>query len=282
MQTESTTKNYKHVNRFFDELTYTQYLQGLVGDDKYEALNEMVDASKKIVFFGGAGVSTDSGIPDFRSKDGLYNQHDVRFDMYQPEYLLSRDCLYNNPKVFYEFYRQKMDTRNILPNDTHKILAKLEEAGKLEAIITQNIDCLHQKAGSKKVYEIHGTTARNYCVKCCKEYPADYIFTNTDAIPRCTEIKANGKVCNSPIRADVTLYGENLPSDWDKANEVILDADMLIVGGTSLTVFQATYIVSYFHGRHLVIINRDETPYDQYASLVFHENISDVLKKINI
>ena len=282
MQTESTTKNYKHVNRFFDELTYTQYLQGLVGDDKYEALNEMVDASKKIVFFGGAGVSTDSGIPDFRSKDGLYNQHDVRFDMYQPEYLLSRDCLYNNPKVFYEFYRQKMDTRNILPNDTHKILAKLEEAGKLEAIITQNIDCLHQKAGSKKVYEIHGTTARNYCVKCGKEYPADYIFTNTDAIPRCTEIKANGKVCNSPIRPDVTLYGENLPSDWDKANEVILDADMLIVGGTSLTVFPATYIVSYFHGRHLVIINRDETPYDQYASLVFHENISDVLKKINI
>ena len=132
----------------------------------YETLRKYIEDSNNIVFFGGAGVSTESGIPDFRSKDGLYNQHDVQFDKYQPEYLLSRECLYTNPKIFYEFYRQKMDTRNIEPNITHRVLAKMEEVGKLKAIVTQNIDGLHQKAGSKNVFEIHGTTQRNYCSRC--------------------------------------------------------------------------------------------------------------------
>ena len=135
-------------------------------ENKINRLLNYIDKSKHIVFFGGAGVSTESGIPDFRSKDGLYNQHDVQFDKYKPEYLLSKECLYNNPKVFYEFYRQKMDTRDIEPNITHKVLAKLEEMGKLSGIVTQNIDGLHQKAGSKNVYEIHGTTSRNYCHNC--------------------------------------------------------------------------------------------------------------------
>ncbi|MBP3278966.1 MAG: NAD-dependent protein deacylase, partial [Butyrivibrio sp.] len=149
-----------------------------------ERLKELIDASDNVVFFGGAGVSTESGIPDFRSKDGLYNQHDVRFDMYQPEYLLSHSCLVYEPKVYYEFHRQKMDTRNIEPNNAHKYLARLEEMGKLKAIVTQNIDGLHQKAGSKVVYEIHGSALRNYCMSCGKEFPSDYIFESKEPIPR--------------------------------------------------------------------------------------------------
>ena len=145
----------------------------------YEKLREYINKSNNIVFFGGAGVSTESGIPDFRSKDGLYNQHDVRFDQYEPEYLLSKNCLYNNPKVFYEFYRQKLDTRNVEPNITHKVLAKMEAVGKLSAIVTQNIDGLHQKAGSENVFEIHGTTQRNYCSKCGKTYPADFLYESS-------------------------------------------------------------------------------------------------------
>ena len=186
----------------------------------YEKLREYINKSNNIVFFGGAGVSTESGIPDFRSKDGLYNQHDVRFDQYEPEYLMSKNCLYNNPKVFYEFYRQKLDTRNVEPNITHKVLAKMEAVGKLSAIVTQNIDGLHQKAGSENVFEIHGTTQRNYCSKCGKTYPADFLYESStheaktsrfepnlslskDSIPKCE--------CRGLIRPDVTLYGEGLP-----------------------------------------------------------------------
>lgn len=154
----------------------------------YEKLREYIEESNNIVFFGGAGVSTESGIPDFRSKNGLYNQHDVQFDKYEPEYLLSRECLYNNPKVFYEFYRQKMDTRNIEPNITHKVLVKMEEIGKLKAIVTQNIDGLHQKAGSKNVFEIHGTTQRNYCSKCKMKYHSDFLFNTKDAVRYVDEI----------------------------------------------------------------------------------------------
>ena len=163
-----------------------------------ERLKELIDASDNIVFFGGAGVSTESGIPDFRSKDGLYNQHDVRFDMYQPEYLLSHSCLVYEPKVYYEFHRQKMDTRDIEPNNAHKYLAALEKTGKLKAVVTQNIDGLHQKAGSRTVYEIHGSALRNYCMKCGKEYPADYIFKSEEPIPKCD--------CGGTIRPDITLY----------------------------------------------------------------------------
>ena len=219
-------------------------------NQQIEKLKEYIKESKKIVFFGGAGVSTESGIPDFRSKDGLYNQHDVQFDKYEPEYLLSRECLYNNPKVFYEFYRQKMDTRNIEPNITHKVLAKMEQIGKLEAIVTQNIDGLHQKAGSKNVFEIHGTTRRNYCSKCKIEYHPDFIFNTKDAIPKCE--------CRGLIRPDVTLYGESLPTKAvDNAISAISHADMLIIGGTSLQVYPAANFISYFTGKHLVVINKE-------------------------
>lgn len=217
----------------------------------YEQLREYIEESNNIVFFGGAGVSTESGIPDFRSKDGLYNQHDVQFDKYEPEYLLSRECLYNNPKVFYEFYRQKMDTRNIEPNIAHKVLAKMEEIGKLKAIVTQNIDGLHQKAGSKNVFEIHGTTQKNYCSKCKMEYHPDFLFDTKEAIPKCE--------CGGLIRPDVTLYGEKLPNEAvNGAVEVISKADMLIIGGTSLQVYPAANYISYFSGNHLVVINREK------------------------
>lgn len=217
-----------------------------------ERLKEYIDDGKNIVFFGGAGVSTESGIPDFRSKDGLYNQHDVKFDAYEPEYLLSRECLYHNPKVFFEFYRQKMDCRTIEPNITHKVLAKMEEAGKLTAIVTQNIDGLHQKAGSKNVYEIHGSTLRNYCTKCGKELPADFIFENTERIPHCPE-------CCGMVRPDVVLYGENLPDDAvNKALKAIREADMLIIGGTSLQVYPASNFINYFSGDHLILINKEK------------------------
>lgn len=220
-------------------------------DTQVNALLEMIKESKSIVFFGGAGVSTESGIPDFRSKDGLYNQKDVQFDTYEPEYLLSRECLYNNPKVFYEFYRQKMDTRSIKPNITHQVLARLEELGKLKAIVTQNIDGLHQLAGSENVYEIHGTTQRNYCSKCGKEYDKDYIFNSSDVIPKCE--------CRGLIRPDVTLYGENLPNAAvNNALNAIAAADMMIVAGTSLKVYPAANYVYEFCGEHLVVLNREE------------------------
>lgn len=221
--------------------------------DKIERFIEYIKECNNIVFFGGAGVSTESGIPDFRSKDGLYNQHDVRFDEYDPEYLLSNDCLFRKPEVFYEFYRQKMDTRIIEPNITHKVLAKLEEIGKVKAVVTQNIDGLHQLAGSKNVYELHGTTKRNYCANCRMEYSADYIFeTEDERVPRCTK-------CSGQIRPYVTLYGEQLPEDAvEGAIASIEAADMLIIGGTSLTVYPAAGFIRYFRGKHIVVINRDE------------------------
>ena len=219
--------------------------------DNIEKLKEIIDASNSIVFFGGAGVSTESGIPDFRSKDGLYNQHDVRFDMYQPEYLLSHSCLINEPKVYFEFHRQKMDTRKIEPNNAHKYLAKLEEQGKLIGVVTQNIDGLHQKAGSKKVFEIHGSALRNYCMKCGTTYPVDYIVDSEDEIPRCD-------YCGGVVRADITLYEEGLPEDQvEGAIRAISSADTMIIGGTSLTVYPAASFVNYFKGKNLVIINRD-------------------------
>lgn len=218
-------------------------------------LREIIEESKNIVFFGGAGVSTESGIPDFRSKDGLYNQHDVKFDKYQPEYLLSHSCLYNNPKVFYEFYRQKLDTRNIKPNITHKVLARMEEKGKLLGIITQNIDNLHQMAGSKTVAEIHGTTNRNYCSK-----------------------------CGGLIRPAVTLYEENLPmNEVEKADKLIAEADCLIVGGTSLTVYPAANYVRNFEGKHIVVINRDKIDIllSEDDDLQINDNLGNVFEYIN-
>jgi NAD-dependent deacetylase len=244
-------------------------------NERIEKLNNMIKESNYVVFYGGAGVSTESGIPDFRSKDGLYNQKDIKFDNYSAEYLLSHSCLYNNPKVFYEFYRQKLDCRGVNPNTAHYKLAELERKGKLKAIITQNIDGLHQKAGSSEVYEIHGTTKKNYCSKCKKEYPSDYIFTSTESIPKCE--------CRGLIRPDVVLYEESLPKEaWEKSENAIQKADLLIIGGTSLTVYPAKNLISYYYGKNMVIINHDKTEFDQWADLVFHENIGDVFSKIEV
>ena len=215
--------------------------------NQLEKLKKIISESKNIVFFGGAGVSTESGIPDFRSKDGLYNQHDVQFDNFPPEYLLSNTCLFYNTDVFYEFYRQKLDVRGIEPNITHKVLAEMENKGKLSAIITQNIDGLHQKAGSKKVYEIHGTTRRVYCEQCGKVFDPDYLFDRKNSI-RCQ--------CGGLIRPDVTLYGENLPEEASiKAINAIKNADCLIIGGTSLQVQPAASFITHFAGDHLIVIN---------------------------
>ena len=242
--------------------------------EKYERLNQIINESKKTVFFGGAGVSTESGIPDFRSKNGLYNVRDVQFEQYSPEYLLSIDCLEDEPEVFYEFYRQKLETSGIKPNKAHYKLAELEKAGKLAGIITQNIDGLHQKAGSVNVAEVHGSTYRNYCMRCGKRYPADYIFKSGTGLPRCTE-------CHGLVRPDVTLYGEMLPEDQiAKADSYMRGAETLIVGGTSLTVWPAAGYVSRFRGQHLIIINRDATAYDHAAELVFHDSIGEVLSHV--
>ena len=243
--------------------------------DRYEKLGELIRNSKKTVFFGGAGVSTESGIPDFRSKDGLYNVRDVQFEKYSPEYLLSIDCLEDEPEVFYEYYRQKLDTHGIEPNRAHYALAELEKKGLLAGIITQNIDGLHQRAGSVNVAEIHGSTLRNYCSRCGAKYPADYIFKSETPIPRC-------KHCGGTVRPDVTLYGEMLPDqEVYKADSYIRGAELLIVGGTSLAVWPAAGYVARFRGK-LVIINRDETPYDYQADLVFHESIGEVLGSVQI
>ena len=243
--------------------------------DKIDMLIQYINESNNIVFFGGAGVSTESGVPDFRSKDGLYNQHDIRFDMYDPEYLLSRDCLYNNPKVFYEFYRQKMDTRNIEPNITHKVLVKLEAMGKLNAVITQNIDGLHQKAGSKNVYEIHGTTLKNHCD--CKEYDENYIFDSDEAIPKCP-------YCRKLIRPNVVLYGESLPEEAvNYSLDALHKADMLIIGGTSLQVYPAANFIYEFRGKHMVVINKEElkAQLNDKTDLVFKDSLGDVFREID-
>jgi len=242
---------------------------------KLDTLKEWIEDSESIVFFGGAGVSTESGVPDFRSKDGLYNQHDVRFEKYSPEYLLSHSCLRDNPEVFYEFYRQKMDTRNIEPNAAHLFLSKLEESGKLSAVVTQNIDGLHQKAGSKKVYEIHGTTMRNYCTKCRKIYPATYIFESKDKVPKCD--------CGGMVRCDVTLYEEMLPDDAVRQSiKAIENADMLIIGGTSLAVYPAASYIDYFNGKYLVIINKSPVTTGVRAehTLVINDKIGEVFSYI--
>lgn len=248
----------------------------MVREEDYIKLNEIIKDSEHIVFFGGAGVSTESGIPDFRSTDGLYNQHDVRFDGYSPEYLLSINCLEDVPKVFYEFYRQKLNVDGIEPNKAHIKLAQMEKAGKLDGIITQNIDGLHQKAGSSNVQEVHGSTLRNFCKRCHKKYPADYIFTCGEQIPKC-------KICGGMVRPEVTLYGESLPEDaWRESVKLIRNADCLIIGGTSLVVNPAASLALSFRGKYLIIINKQVTAADQSATLVFHQSISEVLDRIEL
>ena len=233
-------------------------------------LQELINESNYIVFFGGAGVSTESGIKDFRGKNGLYKEKN-NYSIYPPEYLLSNDCLINEPDLFFKYYKDKMDARNIKPNITHNYLKKLEDTNKLKAIITQNIDGLHQKAGSKKVLEVHGTTYKCHCMKCNKEYSGDKIF-NSSGIPHCS--------CGGIIRPNVTLYGEMLPIDFDLAREEISKADLLIVAGTSLTVQPASSLLNYFNGKHLVIINDDKTPYDYLAELVINKSLGEIFSKL--
>ena len=237
-------------------------------DEKIKEFKKIIDESNNIVFFGGAGVSTESGIPDFRSKDGLYNQH----YKFPPEQILSHTFFMSNTKDFYDFYRDKMNSLKYEPNITHIKLAELEKIGKLKAVVTQNIDGLHQKAGSKTVYELHGSVLRNYCMDCHKFYGPEEVFNSTD-IPRCE--------CGGVIKPDVVLYEEGLDDDTVRgAINAIMEADTLIVGGTSLTVYPASGLINYFRGKNLVLINRDVTPFDRVASLVINDSLGNVFKEI--
>lgn len=233
-------------------------------------LQEIIDKSRKIVFFGGAGVSTESGIPDFRSVDGLYNQK----YKYPPEQILSHTFFVNKTEEFFDFYRDKMICPNAKPNTAHKVLAKMERIGKLSAIVTQNIDGLHTMAGSKKVLELHGCVNRNYCQKCGKMFDAEFIL-KSKGIPHCE--------CGGIIKPDVVLYEESLDNDVvSEAVREIRSCDTLIVAGTSLTVYPAAGMINYFRGGNLVLINRDSTPYDSQADLVIHEKVGEVLGKIKL
>ena len=235
-----------------------------------EDLQRIIDDSSRIVFFGGAGVSTESGIPDFRSVDGLYNQ---KYD-YPPETILSHTFFMQKTEEFYRFYRDKMLCLDKKPNKAHLKLAELERADKLSAVVTQNIDGLHQAAGSKRVYELHGSVLRNYCMKCGKAYSAEYIKSGR-GIPRCE--------CSGIIKPDVVLYEEGLDDKTvNGAVNAIANADTLIIAGTSLTVYPAAGMVRYFNGKHLVLINRDATPMDNSADLVFHEKVGELLDKIKV
>lgn len=233
-----------------------------------DILKRWVQESNHIVFFGGAGVSTESGIPDFRSVDGLYRQ---KFK-YPPEQIISRSFYEWNPEYFFRFYREKMLPLGFEPNITHKVLARWEAEGKLSAVVTQNIDGLHQKAGSQRVYELHGSVLRNYCTRCRKFYPAEFV-KNCDGIPKCD--------CGGIVKPDVVLYEEQLDGDTiERSVMAISRADLLIVAGTSLTVYPAAGLVNYYRGNRLVLINRDETPYDNQADLVFHENLGTIFSQL--
>ena len=237
-------------------------------EDKIQQFKQLVNESHNIVFFGGAGVSTESGIPDFRSKDGLYNQ---KYD-YPPEEILSHTFFMNHTEEFYKFYKDKMNSLKYKPNITHIKLAELENRGKLKAIVTQNIDGLHQKAGSKNVYELHGSVLRNYCMKCHKFYDAAYVF-NSNGIPRCS--------CGGIVKPDVVLYEEGLNENTlENSIIAIANADLLIVGGTSLTVYPASGLINYFKGKNLVLINKDVTPYDNRANLVINESLGKIFEKL--
>ena len=235
---------------------------------KIEQLRSWIAESKRMVFFGGAGVSTESGIPDFRSVDGLYHQ---KFD-YPPETIISHSFFLNNPEYFYRFYREKMLPLGFEPNVTHRVLARLEQEGHLAAVVTQNIDGLHQKAGSKRVYELHGSVHRNYCEKCGKFYDLDHIL-HTTGVPRCD--------CGGVIKPDVVLYEEALNDRViDGAVNAIAQADLLIVGGTSLNVWPAAGLINYFRGDRLALINKSPVARDLAAGLVITDPIGEVLSQL--
>ena len=240
----------------------------MTNNEKINLLNKYIQESNNIVFFGGAGVSTESGIKDFRSVDGLYNE---KYD-YPPEEILSHHFFINNTKEFYKFYKDKLNCLDILPNICHKYLTKLEKKGKLKAIITQNIDGLHQKAGSKNILELHGTIYENYCMKCNKFYDANYIFKSKN-IPKCN--------CNGTIKPNVVLYEEPLNENTiNNTIKYISNADLLIVAGTSLTVYPASSFIRFFQGKHLIIINKTITPMDNIAELVINESLGNVFKNL--
>ena len=237
---------------------------------KIEELQRLIDTHENIVFFGGAGVSTESGIPDFRSVDGLYHQ---KYDV-PPETILSHSFFLSHPDEFYKFYRDKMLCDTAKPNAAHLKLAELEKAGKLKAVITQNIDNLHQMAGSQKVLELHGSIHRNYCMRCKKQYSARFV-KESKGIPTCD--------CGGTIRPDVVLYEEGLDNQIiQKSIRAISEADMLIIGGTSLVVYPAAGFIDYFHGKYLVLINKDATARDVGATLTIHEPIGEVLDRIHV
>ncbi|MCR4739238.1 MAG: NAD-dependent protein deacylase [Lachnospiraceae bacterium] len=243
-------------------------------EQKIEKFRDILFSSEYVVFLGGAGVSTESGIPDFRSRDGLYHRKEKKFSGYKPEYLLSYNCLKHEPEVFFDYYRTNLDARNILPNDAHLKLAEMETGKRLIGVVTQNIDGLHQKAGSVNVQEIHGTIWKNHCVSCGAEYDVDYIFDSKDTVPVCEK-------CGKMVRPDVVLYGEFLPEEaYGNAVDMMNRADCLIIGGTSLEVGSAAQLAHLFHGEHLVIINKGKTRLEGRADLVFHDSIGKILKQI--
>lgn len=242
----------------------------MITEKQTKALNDIIKSSKRAVFFGGAGVSTESGIPDFRSADGIYMMN----YRYPPEEILSHMFFLQHTEEFYEFYRKHLCSKGVEPNAAHLKLAELERAGILAAVVTQNIDGLHTKAGSKTVYELHGSTLRNHCMKCGKFYDVDYVF-GSEGVPKCS--------CGGVIKPDVVLYQEALDEDTvDGAIRAIKDADTLIVAGTSLTVYPAASFIRYFKGNDLIIINRDPTPQDGSFDLVIHDSVGKVLSKINL
>lgn len=235
------------------------------------SFSEMVQSSDNIVFFGGAGVSTESGIPDFRGSGGLYTDSTAKIP---PEVILSHDYLYAHPKQFYGYYRSNMLYPDAKPNACHLALARLERMGKLKAVITQNIDGLHQKAGSENVIELHGSSLRNYCVKCGRKYYLDYVIS-CEGVPKCDG-------CGGFVRPDVVMYGEGLDSHAiEAAVRAVSECDMLIVGGTSLTVYPAAGLVNYYCGNKFVIINRDPTPFDSHANMVIRRPIAEVFAELN-
>ena len=239
---------------------------------KSTQLSDWINASPRSVFFGGAGVSTESGIPDFRSENGIFKA----LEKYgrSPETLLSHTYFSLRPDVFFEYYRENLLITDVQPNPAHLLLAHLEQQGKLSAVITQNIDGLHQKAGSKNVLELHGSIYRNYCMKCGKKYGIERI-QESEGIPRCA--------CGGIIRPDVVLYEENLPEGvFEKAIEEVRNASLLIIGGTSLAVYPAAGLLQYFRGSHLVLINKSETPYDSMADLVIREPIGKVFSELAV
>lgn len=244
-------------------------------EEKIENFQKIYDNSDSIVFFGGAGVSTESGIPDFRSQDGLYSQQ----WKYPPETIISRSFFDANPVEFYQFYRKKLIIKNIEPNTAHFQLAKMEEKGKLKAVVTQNIDGLHQKAGSRNVFELHGSTLRNFCMDCGAEYGIDFIAeseNSPDKLPRCAK-------CGGLVKPDVVLYEESLDQNViNGAVNAIKNADTLIIGGTSLVVYPAAGLIDYFRGRNIVLINKSATASDARANLVIHESIGKVLGMLKI